>query len=117
MILLLLSFLSYLLCFLIREYFDISAVLSSAVVGIVGSFIARNKFMEYKDARMIIYSGCFAALVGNERIWSIGLYLIIPLGVFSVFKLLQTRFNGYGGKLGTIAFLSVSSYILIAYVL
>ncbi len=82
----------------IVHFFSISAVLASSFIGILGYFL----FRKYE---VPIYCGSFAGMV------SIALFNYYEVGILAIlcafiFLLTKPLFVGYGGKLGTIAFLS-----------
>lgn len=90
--------LSVFLTYSIVHFFGLSAVLASSFIGFIGYFI----FRKYE---VPIYCGSFAGMV------SIALFNYFEVGILAIlcafiFLLTKPLFTGYGGKLGTIAFLS-----------
>ncbi|AYF43943.1 MULTISPECIES: hypothetical protein [Halobacteriovorax] len=101
-------FLGCLFCFILHSKAGWSPVLASASVGLIGSFLPVNSNM-----RAAIYSGSFAGMCSSELVsnyWEIfGISLIGAVIYLYSLKL----FQGFGGKLGTIAFVSVALFYLI----
>ena len=80
------------------HYLELSAVVASSLVGTAGFFI-------FKRYQVPIYCGSFAGMV------SVVLFDFFEVGILAlvcglIFVLTKPLFAGYGGKLGTIAFMS-----------
>ena len=101
---------------MLRVELSLSDVLASAITGLLGSFLPERSFIG-KSEKMIVYSSSFAAMFANTRVWSPLHFFLVPLLVLLFFVLSEKLFNGFGGKLGTIAFLSVVSYLIIGKIL
>jgi hypothetical protein len=81
----------------------LSVVVSSSLVGLTGALIAH--FAGVPHLAAVIFAGSFAGMTGT----SVGSYpLIILAGLLvGVFYLISLKiFAGFGGRLGTIAFVS-----------
>jgi|TARA_Y100000780_G_scaffold231096_1_gene255160 Na+/citrate or Na+/malate symporter len=102
-----------LLCFWGHYYFSLSVVLSSCLVGFVGSFIQSKKNNLWNHCPAAIYSGSFAGMCSSELIQSEYEIILISLLGSVLYYLLIDLFNGIGGKLGTIAFISVALFYLL----
>lgn len=98
-------FLGAIITYLIVLYFKISCVLASSLVGLVGAII----FKRYQAA---IFCGSFVGMTSPE-VLSILPFVSASLLASLIFILSKDVFNGYGGKLGTIAF---SGSLIIAYI-
>ena len=57
---------AYLCCYTLINPFSFSSVISSALIGLIGSFIPRNRFFDFNRARMLIYSSSFCAMTEYE---------------------------------------------------
>lgn len=93
-------------CFHLQAHFKLTAVLSAAITGLIGSFIPGNRFIEKIHIESAIYSGAFVAM--DSRLLHAGPYYVIIASFIgaSLYFLMTPFFKGFGGKLGTIAFLS-----------
>ncbi|WP_405198394.1 hypothetical protein [Christiangramia sp. LLG6405-1] len=104
--------------FALQDRFELSAVLSAGIVGLFGGILPKIIAKPLaKIASSAIYCGAF---VGMTPPVLAGNYLFITLAsIFAGFILILTRenFNGYGGKLGSIAFAGVSLVSLLTYML
>lgn len=80
--------------------FGVSIVVSSALIGLIGYCI----FNKYSVA---IYTGSFAGMSSHLLFNRLEILLIAILTAL-VYQIVKTAFNGYGGRLGTIAFISTS---------
>ena len=94
-------FFGFYACLFLRESFLLSAIVSSALVGIAGSFLPFDKEIE-----QIIYCASFAAMSASYSFSETSIILFLPLILYIVFKLFKTSFLGFGGKLGAMAFVS-----------
>lgn len=93
-------------CFLLHVLTPLDAVASSAVVGLIFSFI-------FKKHQAIIYCGSFAGM--SSQSYLVNTTWLIPISIFGglIFYYTKSIALGFGGKLGTIAFVSVSSLLLL----
>lgn len=111
MYLLFFSFVGFLTCHILISI-GLNPILASSLVGFTGSL---SKYIS-KKASTIIYCSSFAAIGVLEVNQRISLLLLVPIFVWIIFRFLDNHFHGHGGKLGTIAFLSVSFlFCLVSY--
>ncbi|MCK4551633.1 MAG: hypothetical protein KAU02_01855 [Tenericutes bacterium] len=82
----------------ISHFFGVSVVIGSSVIGLLGHFFARK----YEVA---IYCGSFAGMV-SIVIFGFLEVLVLALTCAFIYILTKPLLKGYGGKLGTIAFMS-----------
>jgi hypothetical protein len=89
---------SVVVTFSLVHYFDVSSVLASSFIGVIGYLFIRKY-------EVPIYCGSFAGMVSVAlfNFWEVGVLAVLCAFIFTLTKPL---FSGYGGKLGTIAFLS-----------
>lgn len=82
----------------IVHFFGVSAVLASSLIGILGYFFV-------KKHQVAIYCGSFAGMVSVALF---NYYEVTVLAIICAFIFILTKslFSGYGGKLGTVAFMS-----------
>ncbi|XMB72922.1 hypothetical protein RJI07_03185 [Mycoplasmatota bacterium WC30] len=80
------------------HFFGISVVLASCSIGLLGHFII-------KKFEVAIYCGSFAGMVS---VVMFNFYEVLALAFICAFIYILTKpiFSGYGGKLGTVAFMS-----------
>ena len=98
-------------CYYLQVKFSLSSVLSSALVGLVGSFIPKSKYYDSAKAIAAIYCGSFASMTALGHFNSFQLVLVLSLIVGVCFTVCTPYFRGVGGKLGTIAFISSVVFI------
>ena len=94
------------------------AVISSAAVGVLGSFFPENFPTKHKgiSIRTAIYCGSF---IGMGSILVNNHYLFIAFaGLISgiYFCITSNWLNGFGGKLGTLAFVGVAVAYFLTYI-
>ncbi|EQC45997.1 hypothetical protein [Bacteriovorax sp. Seq25_V] len=100
-------------CVLLREYFGLNAVISSCLVGLFGTFLPVQKFGNKSRIEAAIYAGSFAGMCSAGVLsGALQIFLLSILGG-TFFLLTENILHGLGGKLGTIAFISVSLVYLI----
>lgn len=92
--------------YLFVQDFHINSVVAASLVGLIGyylsSFLVKNGFL---DLSPNIYCGTF---VGMAAATVLNIPSVVGAGLISslLFIFLANRFNGCGGKLGSIAFMS-----------
>jgi len=101
------------LCFEAHEVFQLSSVVSSALIGLLGSFVTSSKRPIINSCPAAIYSGSFAGMCSVEIIQSFDQLLGVSLLGGFIYLSLESHFKGIGGKLGTVAFTSVALVYLI----
>jgi hypothetical protein len=100
-------FLGCLLTYILHQQVELPVVIASAAVGFVGSLLPWHKL------RSTIYAGSFAGMCSAYYLtnyWEIGLLGLIGM---LLFYLTEKHVVGFGGKLGTIAFISVGVLTLL----
>jgi hypothetical protein len=99
-------------CFCLQKTFLVSGVLSAAITGLLGSYLHFPKLYEKKGLHGTIYSGSFAAMSTSAVVQEPSHLLLLCL-ICTVFYLVsKPHLNGFGGKLGTVAFLSSIVFFL-----
>ena len=94
--------------FIIAASLNISSILSACAVTLAGSLIPGVK------ARLeaLLYCSCFAGMCSGELgLGAISFIVISVIGAL-LFIVLDDKFTGLGGKLGTIAFLACAIFVL-----
>lgn len=88
----------------------LSAVVASCLIGLLGALVGFG--MKNEDLAMVIFAGSF---VGMTAVSVATLPIIISAGLACgiLYVLAEPIFEGYGGKLGAIAFVSVAVIILL----
>jgi len=99
------AFLGVILTYELSFIFSFSSVLSSALVGMIGFLLIRKH-------SMALYCGSFAGMVSPQIF---NHYEVIVLGLICafVYLLVKTILDGFGGRLGTIAFVSTTIATLV----
>lgn len=101
------------LCFFLHSETLLSPVMASCLVGLLGSFLPTKTSEIKKIAQSGIYSGSFAGMCSANILTSPIEILILSLIGGLLFLISRKMFEGIGGKLGTIAFVSVALMYLI----
>jgi len=83
----------------------LSPVIASCIVGIIGALIGYALHSE--DLPMVIFAGSFVGMTAVGMA-SLPIILLAGLSCGILYLLAAPVFVGYGGKLGTIAFISVT---------
>ena len=100
------------LCFTLHHDMNVPVVLAAALTGLLGSFWCwPNEYGQHPQAA--IYAGAFAGMCSQELVsnWA-ELFSISFLGAV-FYTLTRNLFEGFGGRLGTIAFAAVTSVVLV----
>lgn len=87
----------------VLQKFELSAVVASCIVGLVGAMLGH--FLKNEHLALIIFAGSFVGMTST----GLGSYPLVGLGglVAGLIYLFSLDvFAGFGGRLGTIAFLS-----------
>jgi len=104
-------YLACLACTTLQSSFGLSPILSAAFVGFIGTFYHFSSWIEKKGIHAIIYAGSFAGMCSPEYLSGHEQMVFISLVGSSLYLISKPYLNGFGGKLGTIAF--VSSLLLV----
>lgn len=99
-------------CYSLQRHALVSPVLSAATTGFLGSFLHFPTYYEKKGLHGAIYAGSFAAMCSPELIEHSGHLVILSIISTGLYLLLKSHLNGFGGKLGTIAFVSSVLFFL-----
>ena len=98
-------------CFTLHTQFAVPAVIASCLTGLIGSFIPFPK--QYANhPYAAVYAGSFAGMCSQGLINTYWELAIISFIGASLYVLTTKHFNGFGGKLGSIAFVSVALFVL-----
>ncbi|MBA2405932.1 MAG: hypothetical protein H0V66_14240, partial [Bdellovibrionales bacterium] len=95
----------------LQTAFQFSPVLASATVGFVGSFYHFSSWIEKRGIHAVIYAGSFAGMCSQEYLSGHQYIIFISVVGSALYLFTKPHLNGFGGKMGAIAF--VSSLILI----
>lgn len=106
-------FLGCFLCFLLHTKIEMSAVMASCLVGLLGTFIPLSSFGNVKNLQNAIYAGSFAGMCSAGVLNHYSQIILLSLLGASFYLLTLDLFKGFGGKLGAIAFISVSLVYLL----
>ncbi len=111
----LLKYIAFLLgcatCFVLHSQWHVPLVLAAALPAFVGSFIpVWEKYGAHP--RAAVYAGCFAGMCSAELISDYWQLTLLSLIGTSLYALTMNIFHGFGGKLGSVAFVSVALFML-----
>ena len=108
-------------CFFLQKEFELSPILSSSVIGFVGSFIPNLSKFDSKQAINSVYVGTFSAMGASVYYFSSSSLIILCLLTSLSFYLFnsygKTIGQGFGGRLGTIAFVASLVFMFLGKVL
>jgi hypothetical protein len=93
-------------CYYLQLHLNQSPVMASASVGFLGSHLHFPKLYEKKGLHSAIYAGSFAGMYSTKILQHpFHLILLSVIGTL-LYLIMKPHFDGFGGKLGTIAFIS-----------
>lgn len=93
-------------CFYLQARWQITPVVSAALVGLLGTFIPESKRIAQTHIHATIYSGAFVAMGSRGVDAGLGQIVVVSIIGSSIYFVLRSHFNGMGGRLGLIAFIS-----------
>lgn len=102
----------FMLCYQFVQL-GLNPILASCSCGLVASYIPKSKFYCENDVRASIYCASFAAIGTHLSCNTAFEFLLIPFVLGLLFHWGRNLFIGYGGKLGTLAFISTTIYMAI----
>ena len=110
----LIYFIGTLTTIFLHNHIRFSMVISVVVVGFIGSILG-SFFHAYtnKHTESLIFSGALAAMAGNSFSLSFSFFSFTSLIATIIYFNSLHFFSEMGGRLGTIAFLSTGSSLLI----
>jgi hypothetical protein len=93
-------------CFYLQSEHQLAAVVAAALTGLLGTFIPENKRIESTHIHANIYMGAFVAM--GSKVVSAGPWQILLVSFIgsSIYFFMTSYFKGFGGRLGSIAFIS-----------
>ena len=106
-------YLACLLCYTLQTQFGFSPVLSSSLIGFVGSFYWFSSEIEKSGIHAVIYAGSFAGMAHTDYLKGSGQIFFISLIGTSLYMWTRPHLSGFGGKLGTVAFVATMIMIII----
>ncbi len=80
--------------------------MASALTGLLGSLLIKNKTFKKINADSLVYCASFAAIGVLKVAPNIIFIIVLAIVITSLFNLAKSYAVGFGGKLGTIAFVS-----------
>lgn len=93
-------------CNLLQTSYKFSPVLAAATVGFTGSFYHFSKWVEKQGIHAVIYAGAFAGMCSPEYLSSPQYVFLVSFIGAALYLISKPHLKGFGGKLGTIAFIS-----------
>ncbi|WP_209438564.1 hypothetical protein [Pseudoalteromonas neustonica] len=104
-------FMGSIACYNLHTQFMVPVVIASCLTGLIGSFIPFPK-SSGNHPYAAIYAGSFAGMCSQGLISSYWELAIISLIGAILYVLTTKLFTGFGGRLGSIAFVSVALFVL-----
>lgn len=99
-------------CFYLQRSCQLPGAFSAAITGFTGSFLHFPKLYEKKGLHSSIYAGSFAAMSSTELVEDSSHLILLCLICTAFYLLSKPHLNGFGGKLGTVAFVSSIVFFL-----
>lgn len=93
--------------------FGLHPIMASSATGILASFMPKANLYNVEDAKGCVYCASFAAIGTHLNYNSPFEFIVLPLFVGILFNLLRPYFVGFGGKLGSLAFVATTFYLLL----
>lgn len=105
-------FIGLISCFLLHTELAIPMVIAASLPALCATFLpVPNKLKHHPYAAL--YAGCFAGMCSIEVISSFTSLFLISLVGGALYQLSIGLFDGFGGRLGGIAFTSVALFSLL----
>ena len=105
-------FTACILCLYLQKAFGFTPIFSAALIGFTGTFYPFSFVVDKKQIHGVIYSGAFAGMCSLEYLEGPQHVLLLSFIGCCIYLCLRPYLNGFGGKLGTIAFISSALLIL-----
>lgn len=105
-------YIGYLTCYFFYKI-GLHPIMASSLTGVLVSLIPDAYFYKSSDAKACVYTASFAAIGSHLNYNSLSEFLLIPFYLGTFFFFLRSSFVGFGGKLGTMAFLSTTLYLFL----
>ncbi len=99
-------------CHWLQLRFGVIPVAAAALTGFAGSFLHLPKFYDRKALHAALYAGSFAGMTSSHILLGLPYLLLISMIGTILFLWSRPYLNGFGGKLGTISFLSALAVML-----
>ncbi len=103
------SFIGFFSCLFFIKI-GINPIVASALTGFIVSLLP---FSNKSNISTLVYCSSFAAIGVTELTNSFVLIFLLPILLMFIYQLTKTVAKGYGGKLGTIAFVSSGIFYLL----
>ena len=100
-------------CYLLHTKLGMSPILSSSLLGFIITFIHLPKRLNHTTLQIVFYTGTFAGMSSPPLIYGPLEVLGVSIIGTVIFIFLKPHFQGIGGKMGLIAFLSMVSCLLL----
>ena len=99
-------------CFYLHSHFGVPLVLAATIPALTGSFLP-FKTVHKHHPYAVIYAGCFVGMCSTDTISALWHFSVIALIGTALYIKTIDQFEGFGGRLGGIAFISVSMFVFI----
>jgi len=105
------ALLSIFVAYVLRKYFNYSAVIASAMPSLIFAIIFEIFFKEFGVYPAIFFTASFIGMVDLRRIPKLFYIPILAISMTIIFFVFFNYFNGYGGKMGMSAFIALIAII------
>ena len=99
-------------CYFLQKELHFTAVTAAACIGLSGSFLHFPRFYERNGLHAALYSGAFAGMTSLTLLRNPMDVFILSLFCAILFITSRPFANGFGGRLGTIAFISSAFFFV-----
>lgn len=93
-------------CSLLQTHYGFSAVMAAASVGFIGSFYHFSHWVEKQGIHAVLYAGAVSGMCSPQYLSSPQYVLLVSFIGVGLYLVSKPHLTGFGGKLGTIAFIS-----------
>lgn len=100
------SFIGAIATLFLSEYFQLSKVIASSAATLIFVLITLPKKEQLQKFSMMFYVGSFVGMTSSSNLSEYIHFLVASILAVVIFRLIENKFIGMGGKLGTIAFFS-----------
>lgn len=108
-----LFYLGCLCCYTLQVEFGIHAVMAATTVALIGSFINFPKKYRSRNFPAVIYSGTFAGMCSPAILRGHSDVIVLSLIGTVLYLLALPYAKNFGGKLGTVAFVSSVIFVVL----
>lgn len=100
-------------CFILHSKFNINSTIAASLIGLIGTLLPVPRGVNKQSVYGALYCGTFAGMCSTGVLSSLSQAILLSAIGAVLYVLTINIFKGHGGKLGTVAFVSVALVYLI----